>query len=418
MHQGGNPTGIPPAAIITESDINGEVAFSTTDYHGRPIERMFPFQGMQAGLQQSDYAKLIELARAIQRLPGVRDFLSQRFIEETLFEWLRMKFLGLSSDDFVAYLQAQAESSIVPMTVYIPIANTIVTEPFAFGGTEFLNLSNLIIDDWLSSVEQMPASHQSKARELVEDFRHKHQGRAALRLCVNCENYYAFDMAVDKADAITNLVSIFLGFVHVIDIKSTLWMKGSEHLDSAIALFKKDNQKWMLRQQNLDKASSRPIVIDSSWLDRARTVGMETLSSLYTKPDPSEFEQTILNMAFLYSKAAYTKQPLEKLIYCLSAIEITLLKSESEPIQQNIGERMAMFSWSDLEDRKEVIRNLRAVYTLRSRYLHHGQSGTELKELDTFYMNTWVFFVSLLSSASRFRTKEEFLVFVDDLKYK
>jgi hypothetical protein len=329
-----------------------------------------------------------------------------------------MKFLGLSSDDFIAYLQSQAESSIVPMIVYIPIANTIVTERFTFGGAELLNLSDLIIDDWLSSVEQMPVNHQSKARDLVEDFRRKHQGRAALKLSVNCENYYAFDMAVDKADAITSLVSIFLGFVHVIDIKSTLRMKGSEHIDSAIALFKKDNQKWMLRQQSLDTASSRPVVIDSSWLERARTVGMETLSSLYTKPDPSEFEKTILNMAFLYSKASYTKQPLEKLIYCLSAIESTLLKSESEPIQQNIGERMAMFSRSGLEDRKEVIRNLRAVYSLRSRYLHHGQSGTELKELETFYMNTWVFFVSLLSSASRFKTKEEFLVFVDDLKYK
>ena len=145
---------------------------------------------------------------------------------------------------------------------------------------------------------------------------------------------------------------------------------------------------------------------------------METLSTLYTKPDPSEFEQTILNMAFLYSKAAYTKQPLEKLIYCLSAIESTLLRSGSEPIQQNIGERMAMFSRSDLDDRKELIGNLRAVYSLRSRYLHHGQSAMELEELEKFYMNTWVFFVSLLSSASRFKTKEEFLVFIDDLKYK
>jgi hypothetical protein len=74
---GPNPTGIPPA-IITENDIVGEVAFVTTDYHGRPLERMFPLQGMQVGLQQSDYAKLIDLARAIQRLPGVRDFLSQK----------------------------------------------------------------------------------------------------------------------------------------------------------------------------------------------------------------------------------------------------------------------------------------------------------------------------------------------------
>ena len=200
---------------------------------------MFPFQGKQVGLQQSDYAKLIELARAIQRLPGVRDLLSQRFIEETLFEWLRIKFLGLSSDDFVAYLSVQAESSVRlwQYTFLLQIQSS--PSRFTFGGSEFVNLSNLIIDDWLSSVEQMPVNHQGKARELIEDFRHKHQGRAALRLSVNCENYHAFDVAVDKADAITSLVSIFLGFAHVLDIKSTLRMKGSEHIDSAIALFKK-----------------------------------------------------------------------------------------------------------------------------------------------------------------------------------
>lgn len=413
-----NPTGIPIGAHITEADIIGDINYFTTDYHGRPIERMFPFQGKQVGLQQADYAQLIELAKAIQQLPRVRDKLGLRFIEEALFQWVQAKFLGASSTDFISHLSAEAESSVSRVTVYVPIANTIVTESFRFGGADFVNLSSQIVDEMLTTVGEMPLKHQAKARELVEDFRKEHQGRAAVMLHLKCEKHHAFDIATDIADRLTVLLSIYSGCVHVPDIKCTSRIKGSEHIESASALIQKANHKWELRQQNLDTASSQPLVIDSIWLANARSVGLDTLSALFIKTNPNEFEQVVLNMASLYARAAFTKNPLEKLVYCLSAIESTLLKTGSEPIQQNIGERMALFTRSKLEERKEVARNLKAVYSLRSRYLHHGHSATELEELEGFFMNTWILFVELLSNVKRFKTKEDLLTFVDDMKFK
>lgn len=412
-----NPTGIPIGAHITEADIIGDAIYSTTDYHGRPIERMFPFQGKQVGLQQADYAQLIELAKAIQRLPRVREQLSLRFIEETLFQWVQAKFLGASSTDFISHLSAEAESSVSQVTVYIPIANTIVIEPFRFGGADFVNLSSQIVDEMLTTVDEIPVKHQAIVREFVEGFRKEHQGRAAVMLHLKCEKHHAFDMATDIADRLTALLSVYSGCVHAPDIKCTSRIKGSENIESAIALIQKADHKWELRQQNLDTASSRPLVIDSAWLANARSVGLDTLSELYIKTNPNEFEQLVLNMASLYARAAFTKRPLEKLVYCLSAIESTLLKTESEPIQQNIGERMAMFTRSKIKERKEVVRNLKAVYSLRSRYLHHGHSAAELEELKGFYMNTWILFVELLSNVDRFKTKEGLLAFVDDMKF-
>jgi hypothetical protein len=413
-----NPTGIPIGAHITETDIIGDVDFSTTDYHGRPIERMFPFQGKQVGLQQADYAQLIELAKAIHRLPPVREQLSLRFIEETLFHWVQAKFLGASSADFISHLSAEAKSSVSQVTVYVPIANTIVREPFRFGGADFVNLSSQIVNEMLTTVDEMPLKHQAKARKLVEDFRKEHQGRAAVMLLLECEKHHAFDIATDISDRLTALLSIYSACVHIPDIKCTSRIKGSEHIESAIALIRKADQKWELRQQNLDTASSRPLVIDSTWLANARSAGLDTLSALYIKTNPNEFEQVVLNMASLYARAAFTKNPLEKLVHCLSAIESTFLKTESEPIQQNIGERMAMFTRGKIEERKEVIRNLKAVYSLRSRYLHHGHSTADLKELEGFYMNTWILFVQLLSNVDRFKSKEELLSFIDDMKFK
>jgi hypothetical protein len=412
-----NPTCIPIGTHITEADTIGDAIYCTTDYHGRPIERMFLFQGKQVGLQEASYAELTKLASAIQGLPRVREQLSLRFIEETLFQWVQAEFLGASTTDFISYLSAKTESCVSQVTVYIPVANTIVIEPFDFGGADFVNLSSQIIDEMLTNIDKIPLQHQAKVRGVVEDFRKEHQGRAAVMLHLKCEKHHAFDLATDMADRLTTLLSIYSGCVHVPDVKCTSKIKGAENMETAIALIKKVDHKWDLMQQNLDTASSRSLVIDSAWLAKARSVGLDTLSELYQKTKPNEFERVVLNMASLYARAAFTNRPLEKLVYCLSAIESTLLKSESEPIQQNIGERMALFTRNEINERKEVVRNLKAVYSLRSRYLHHGHSATELEELKGFYMNTWILFVQLLSSVDNFKTKEEFLAFVDDIKF-
>jgi hypothetical protein len=107
---------------------------------------------------------------------------------------------------------------------------------------------------------------------------------------------------------------------------------------------------------------------------------------------------------------------MEKVVYILSALESIFLKNQSEPIQQNLGERMAIFSATELAERKAILRNVRAVYELRSRYLHHGHSSTEIEEIGAFLLNVWVFFVKLVCIRKDFKTKDEFLVCIDDEK--
>ena len=143
---------------------------------------------------------------------------------------------------------------------------------------------------------------------------------------------------------------------------------------------------------------------------------MGILSDIVVKEKRTEFESLILNTSLLYSKAAFTAEPLEKLVYVLSALESTLLKNESEPIQQNLAERLAIFTSHELVERKAIIKTIRSVYGLRSRYLHHGNTTDELEDISEFLYYVWIFYVKLLGQSQSFNNKKEFLDAIDDRK--
>lgn len=408
---------IPVKATITENEIIGEIQETSSDHTGRTTERYFQHNGGRVGLVSSDYQKLIALAESIQRFPSVRDRLSQDFIEEALFCWLKERYRGnLSEIPFISSLQDAAKNSVKKITVYVPIASTVVEEPFEFCGITIQNISKSIIDEFVGVAENVPAEHRDNANKLFEDLRNEFQGRASVKMRLECEPKYANDVGVEKARGIADLLGLYSGAVLMPDVKSVSKIKGTENIEQCTTLTHMDNGEFHVTKRILDRASARHWEISKADIHGFRSCGLDTLSSIYLKQNPSDFETAILNMSYLYSKAAFTSEPMAKLVYMLSALESTLLKNENEPIQQNLAERMAIFSAQELEKRKDIVKNVKAVYGLRSKYLHHGHSINELEQLGKFFINVWVFFVSLINNSNRFKTKDDFLAAIDDHK--
>jgi hypothetical protein len=103
----------------------------------------------------------------------------------------------------------------------------------------------------------------------------------------------------------------------------------------------------------------------------------------------------------------------DRLVYIFAAMESLLLRNE-EPIQQNLGERMAftIVSKEDtrrVEARRAVIRNLKDAYALRSKFVHHGHGIDELETVRAFMTNAWVLFTSLTKTIHSFDTKEDLI---------
>lgn len=93
-----------------------------------------------------------------------------------------------------------------------------------------------------------------------------------------------------------------------------------------------------------------------------------------------------------------------------------LLKDTSEPIQQNLSERIA-FLFSP-EKRLEIKKSVIRAYSLRSLFIHHGHAiGTdEIDALREFLLNGWAAVHGLINLTTRNQTKAEVFKMFEEAK--
>jgi hypothetical protein len=144
--------------------------------------------------------------------------------------------------------------------------------------------------------------------------------------------------------------------------------------------------------------------------------GFDNISELLALERRSKFQEALLDAILLCSRSTREKDLAGRLVYMLVAMESILLRNDTEPIQQNVGERMAFLIANNVEKRRAVIRNLKAAYSLRSRFVHHGHTIDELDAVRSFMLDAWIFFLELAKSSRRFDTKEQFIDHLEALK--
>lgn len=146
------------------------------------------------------------------------------------------------------------------------------------------------------------------------------------------------------------------------------------------------------------------------------SLGFDQVNRLLALKDRTKFQETLLDALLLYSRSTREKDLAGKLVYTLVAMESVLLRNDTEPIQQNVGERMAFINASTVEKRKAIIRNLKAAYALRSKFIHHGHTIEERETVWRFMIEAWAFFTNLAKASQRFETKEELIDHLEAMK--
>ncbi|MGM1051257.1 MAG: hypothetical protein ACQEXO_02540 [Pseudomonadota bacterium] len=411
-------TEVHVGATITDKDIIGDLQEKASDYRGNTVARFFISKGVRYGLENESHKSLVDLAEKIQRLPAFRDRLSHEFIEEIIFKWLKNSFIKNEKNKlFMSVLIEEAREAVKPVTVYVPIANMVVERPFSFCGVVICNITKSLVDEIAATGASKEEEEQKKnAETFFEKFRKDYQGYAAVEIKLHCEPNFANDLAIMTAQRVTSFLGIYSGAMLMPDIKCICKIKGTENLAQSTTISIFESKSLSVTHGILDQASMRSWHISEKDIEEYAKCGLGVLSDLAVKQKPAEFESLILNTSTLYSKAAFTAEPLEKLVYILSALESTLLKNENEPIQQNLAERLAIFTSQELAERKSIVKAVKSVYGLRSRYLHHGHTSGELEGLSEFLLHVWIFYIKLLGASQSFTNKSGFLEAIDDHK--
>lgn len=411
------PSELYVSGVIHESDIIGTPEIAVTNYRGDVVARFFFHDGERYGLTQESYLQLASLAELIYKVPSVRASLSTNYVQNALFKWITQRFIeGIDSGGFVAYLETKAARDIRESSIWLPIAFLEIEHSFPISGSEFKPLTKTLIDEWENRSITDETEDPDSVRETFDKLRKEIQGLAAIVVRVNAEPERASEIALEEAERVTALLGLVSSAMHAPDIKSVARPKGSEGMAVFKSIHDAGANHLLITTTALDIPSIRSWRMDATQIETNRRMFLDPVSTLLTNEKLKEFQKKVLGSLLIYSKAAYTAEPVEKLIYMLSGLESILLRNENEPIQQNLSERMAFFIGQDVAQRKAIISSVKGVYGVRSRYLHHGHTSSELDAVSEFMKHVWVFFVQLVANVDRFATKERFLDAIDERK--
>jgi hypothetical protein len=184
---------------------------------------------------------------------------------------------------------------------------------------------------------------------------------------------------------------------------------GRENVEGIKQLEVEDGRILSKQSQPVGKPVLNLHLSDEDVSKNKSSFGFDNVSELLRLESRSKFQETILNALLLYSRSTREKDLAGRLVYMLVALESVLLKNDSEPVGQNVGERMAFVRAKTVEKRRAVIRNLKDAYTLRSKFIHHGHTIDELETVRSFMLDVWIFFLELVKASHSFATKEEFI---------
>lgn len=410
------------AEPITEKDVSGELMPSMVDSTGKTIGRYFGANGKLVGLGDEDYIKFAELCEAICKALRPSSITGITLIETECFNWIRDYFRRDTTITLLDFILPKIESQISELTVWVPIAQLHIESNIKIGKVEFRPISEELIASWRDDLisRLLPSEMDEKSKNIREFFDLKFtkimQGGTASVIQVIAEPNAARELAIFETQRSLSVLRLFSDAAIIPAVNCYVSIMGQENIESIISFMFKANL-FSSYEQSLVDNSQRPWHVTDSFVVQLHKLGLlDILSSILESESPSKFQESILDSVILYSEATRGKEYSNKLIYILSALEGIFLKDSNEPIQQNLGERMAVLIGKNLDERKRIIGNLKSIYGLRSSFLHHAHSIENNKEFAEFMFNAYRAITNTIGNQDRFSTKQEFVSAIDDKK--
>ena len=406
-----------PSYVLTPEQITGPVRLTQSDGESSFKGIVFSANNIDYEISETNFKELKKLSEGLYSIKSIYERVSLDFLERVIIEWIEKK---LSDSDwetcFTEYLVEKTSDEVKDYVAWIPIGNLKIEFSFRFGNSVIKEIDAELIEKWIQDQEKLIPGHPG-IDKLQENLKKKYQGHTAVVLKKQGEHEKVFSDAIDEARKFLDIVGIYSLAGLSPRMSSGAYIKGSQFTEGAHMISFDERGSLGLKSTLLNIESRVFIEINSTIYKHFWEYGFGIISRILSKESLTKFEAKVLNFTFLYSKVGSTADPIEKIVYALSALESILLKNGDESIIQNLSERLAFSIAEGIEMRREVIRNVRNIYGIRSRYIHHGQKKEELKDIQTFLFYMRTFHKNILIHTSEYTSKETFINALDDMKF-
>jgi hypothetical protein len=360
------------------------------------------------------YEDLMKVIRKISEEKDYNQKVSSVYILELFKEWVEKKIKCNEMMPFIDYLTTKCKNEIKDYEVLVPIDQLSSEIDFVVGEVTIKTISLELINTWFSSsLGDNPNSHG-----YYQKFRKDHQGFIAASYQVTAEKNKAREVAFKKINDAFMILRIFSRSNLVAQLRSYIDFDSWKLVDiSHTIIVNIDNDKICSNEEKVQSNGKVDILRAniSKYLHDSSLSGFNEIIMIKNK---NEFQQKLYDALYIYSKHTLQKEIYDKLLYVLVSIESLLLRNENEPITQNISERIAFTIGKKSIDRKIIVRSVKDIYAIRSKYIHHGIFPQDkFEEVNRFLNMAWLFYTGLTQNINKFKTKDEFLNYLDEIKY-
>lgn len=405
-----------PAATLTDGDIIGEPKLSYSDITGRVRTRYFVQDRQEIGLSGDGYEDLRRLAEKIRKTPPFNSGFSGEFVEELIFDWWADCIKGQSDDTLTDRLCSTAESVFARHHIIVPIAAIEVQAPFQFGHVLIAPMDRSLIANMFNAAaeknpEQSALIKQARDRNLKE-LAHL----TAVHVSIVGEPNFADSKAKKVAFDIAAMFRLMSPAALSWNVGFPCYPHGCDHIRSTTTLRIDDNKVSSLSQGIIDRGMFT-WKLTTKELTEHMEGGFQNLAIFFEDKEKSGFQKRVWSACVAFSEGVGSFNPNNRLVYAMSALEHLFLRSEHEPIQNGVGERLAFILAKESDRRRAILANFKRAYALRSKQVHHLATVDDEETLSEFFVNAWLGVHRAIQVSRSYKTQTEFLDAIDEVKF-
>ena len=374
------------------------------------VELTIRHDGCVYGLAREATARLRKLARDVASRPELRDTCDLKFVQDSLIRWLDATGVARSSSrGWVNALSDDLRAAVQETAFRVPLVGIAVEQGFKLGPWSVTYFSRQDTDRLVARLPQevQQAMRQKYERDL--------QGKVCVDGVARAVPSRAQTLAIEAAEAVV----LALRFVHhaSVDIATRCGIDLYGRTTTPVLHMILTSGPWVSVSSGIDGSrGAEDAFFSAQQLPQLEAAGLGAASAFLSSNSPTELQEAawVALDIFVHGVASHLWR--ERLIGALVAAESLLLANSTEPIQKSLGQRMAWLLGKSLEERKQLVQDLKDGYEARSAFVHHGQEIEDSKgEVLNRVLIACRAVVHTCLMAENFRTRQELIRHLDDL---
>lgn len=359
-------------------------------------------------LDQESYARYMKLTKDIFETPEVIPYISERTIRRITIEWLlKSKQNGKAEQNFTDFIVEAMKNSLSKYKIYFPVINLSLTIRLTITGVEFIMLDDEFFNRYLNASENQ--------KKEVEPFRKDYQGRVYATCAILSEKERAREQIFIRCEIAMFLLRICSNTLDDPKSKLVFELESKSRIQFDELLVERfDGSEGELSISS--SAKSLPFTINEEELKKIESRGLRKYEDFIANVNfpPTKLQNLLLRALEKFSDAL-GKAYWERIADLISILDSLLVFDYNVPIVNSVSKYASKLLATDPEKRKEIIRIIKTMYDVRSKYVHHAEDiifeQEELKQLQYYVHEILLLF---MEKSKQHKTKKTILKEVED----